>query len=237
MEITTSSINNFYNSNIGEIVCKETIKKLSEALIDQNLSKVCGLGYTSPYTKFFQELNHQSDIHEMVPDFLGGIIKFNSELKQEVVDEYALPVEPDTFDVIFLSHILELVENPEKIIEEAQRVLKPNGVLVSIVPRRSGLWTRYDNNPFGFGRSFSKKQISYLLDPYFYSERSYYYLFTPPWKHFINYKSSPFLEKIGPLTVPFLGGLKMEISKKIIYAKNLENKKKKQNIQRNFAPI
>jgi hypothetical protein len=47
---------------------------------------------------------------------------------------------------------------------------------------------------------------------------------------------SSFLEKIGPVTVPFLSGLKMEVSKKIIYAKP-NQRKKKSSLQRNLATI
>jgi ubiquinone/menaquinone biosynthesis C-methylase UbiE len=91
----------------------------------------------------------------MSPDFLGGIMKKNSSFKQEIVDEYCLPIEPSSIDIVVFSHILELVERPETVIEEAWSILKPNGLLISIVPRRAGLWSRYDNNPFGYGRSFS----------------------------------------------------------------------------------
>jgi|TARA_B110000093_G_scaffold175640_1_gene210205 SAM-dependent methyltransferase len=234
MEISASTIYDFYNSELGKIVKQETIKNLSEVTEGLHFNKVCGLGYTSPYMHFLKKNNPQSIFHEMFPDFLGAIIKDNFNFKQEAVDEYSLPIEPSTVDVIILSHILELVERPETVIEEAWRVLKPNGLLISIVPRRAGLWTRYDNNPFGFGRSFSKKQLRYLLDSLFYSENSCYYLYTPPWNNFFNYKLSFFLEKIGSITVPFLSGLKIEVSKKIFYAKS-NKRKKNSSLQRDLA--
>lgn len=236
MEISASTIHSFYNSELGKIVRQETINNLSDAMKGHHLSKVCGLGYTSPYMTFLKESHPQCIFQEMFPDFLGAIIKDNLDFKQEAVDEYFLPIEPSTVDVIILSHILELVERPETVIEEAWRVLKPNGLLISIIPRRAGVWTRYDNNPFGFGRSFSKKQLNYLLGSFFYLDSSYYYLYTPPWNNFFNYRLSSFLEKIGPVTVPFLSGLKMEVSKKIIYAKP-NQRKKKSSLQRNLATI
>lgn len=236
MEISASSIHGFYSSQLGKIVQQETIKKLSEALKGHYLSKVCGLGYTSPYLNYLKGVNPNSIFHEMFPDFLGAIIDENTGFKQEAVDEYYLPIEPSTIDVVILSHILELVEKPETVIEEAWRVLKPNGILISIVPRRAGSWTRYDNNPFGFGRSFSQKQLGYLTELFFYSENSYYYLYSPPWNNLLNYKLSSLVEKIGPLTFPFLSGLKMEVSKKIIYAKP-NQRKKKSSLQRNLAHI
>ncbi|MDB9776146.1 class I SAM-dependent methyltransferase [Alphaproteobacteria bacterium] len=236
MEISTSTIHDFYNSELGKIVKLETTNSLIHVINEHQATKICGLGYTYPYLEFLKESYPQALFHEMSPDFLGSTIKKNSGFKQEVVDEYFLPIEPSTIDIIMLSHILELVERPETVIEEAWRVLKPNGILISIVPRRAGLWTRYDNNPFGYGRSFSKKQLTYLLNQFFYLDGSSYYLYTPPWKNFVNYKLSSFVEKIGPITVPFLSGLKMQVSKKIVYVKS-NPKIKKSNLQRNLASI
>ena len=236
MEISASTIHNFYNSELGKIVMLETTNNLSKALNGHHATKICGLGYTHPYLDFLKSSYSQSSFYEMSPDFLGAIKEENSSFKQEVVDEYCLPIQPSTIDIIVLSHILELVEKPEKVVEEAWRVLKPNGVLISIVPRRAGLWTRYDNSPFGYGRSFSKNQLSYLLDSFFYSESSFYYLYTPPWKNFFNYRLSSFFEKLGPLTIPFLSGLKMQVSKKIVYVKN-NQEIKKSNLQKNLVTI
>ena len=236
MEISASTIHSFYNSELGKIVKLETANNLTHALNEHQARKICGLGYTYPYLEFLKESYSQAFFHEMSPDFLGGIMKKNSIFKQEIVDEYCLPIEPSSIDIVVFSHILELVERPETVIEEAWRILKPNGLLISIVPRRAGLWTRYDNNPFGYGRSFSKKQLTYLLNQFFYLDRSSYYLYTPPWKNFFNYKLSPFVEKIGPITVPFLSGLKMQVSKKIVYTKS-NAKIKKSNLQRNLATI
>jgi phosphatidylethanolamine/phosphatidyl-N-methylethanolamine N-methyltransferase len=33
----------------------------------------------------------------------------------------------ETFDYVILSHVIAVVENPEKLLEEVHRVLKPNG--------------------------------------------------------------------------------------------------------------
>ncbi|GIR65259.1 MAG: hypothetical protein CM15mP70_03660 [Pelagibacteraceae bacterium] len=64
------------------------------------------------------------------------------------------------------THLLEFVEKPLSSIEEIWRILKPNGYFIALVPRRSGLWTRYDNNPFGHGRSYSTTQFKRLIEDY-----------------------------------------------------------------------
>ena len=72
MEISASTIHSFYNSELGKIVRQETINNLSDAMEGHHLSKVCGLGYTSPYMAFLKESHPQCIFQEMFPDFLGA---------------------------------------------------------------------------------------------------------------------------------------------------------------------
>lgn len=236
MEINAAYIHAFYNSHLGKIVEKQTKNYLSKVFLNYKNDKIAGLGFTTPYISYFNTLCPNSSITEMYPDFLGGIIDENKPYKQKAVNEYFLPIEPATLDMIFFSHLLELVEKPQSVIEEAWRVLKPNGIIISITPRRAGIWTRYDNNPFGFGRSFSSKQLNQLLSPFFYTEKNFSYLYTPPWKNFFNIKLNNSWESIGSLIIPFWGGLKINISKKILYAKNSE-KSKKIRIKESYAAV
>ena len=46
---------------------------------------------------------------------------------------------------------------------EVWRVLTPGGRLLVVVPNRAGLWARMENTPFGYGRPFSRKQLSRLM--------------------------------------------------------------------------
>lgn len=48
----------------------------------------------------------------------------------EVADAYALPFHKESFDVITAMDFLEHVNEPEKIIEEISRVLKPGGIFI-----------------------------------------------------------------------------------------------------------
>ena len=109
MEISASTILDFYNSQLGKIVELETANNLLQAIDKHQAKKICGLGYTYPYLDFLKESYPQALFHEMSPDFLGSIKKENSRMKQEVVDEYCLPIGPSTIDIMVFSHILELV--------------------------------------------------------------------------------------------------------------------------------
>ena len=51
----------------------------------------------------------------------------------------------------------------EALLDEAHRVLAPQGRALIIVPNRTGLWSSRDATPFGFGRPYSRRQIEQLL--------------------------------------------------------------------------
>lgn len=50
------------------------------------------------------------------------------KVRYQVANAYDLPFENESFDVVCAMDILEHVENPQKVIEEASRVLKKNGM-------------------------------------------------------------------------------------------------------------
>ena len=52
-----------------------------------------------------------------------------------------LPFEEATFDVVVCSHVLEHLEHPERVVAEAQRVLRPGGIFIVGVPMHTG-WAR-----------------------------------------------------------------------------------------------
>ena len=53
------------------------------------------------------------------------------------LNKFPYPVKPNTFDMVYASHILEHLEDPAKVIEELHRVCKPNGKVIIKVPHAS----------------------------------------------------------------------------------------------------
>ncbi len=53
-----------------------------------------------------------------------------------------------TFVYIVLSHIIAVVDNPEKLLEEAHRVLKPNGKIFILNHFTPENWLRHVDNAF-----------------------------------------------------------------------------------------
>ena len=49
----------------------------------------------------------------------------------------ALPYADDTFDVVLMAHVLEHIGDPQAALAELYRVLKPGGIIITSITRRS----------------------------------------------------------------------------------------------------
>ncbi|YAL83350.1 class I SAM-dependent methyltransferase [Dermacoccaceae bacterium W4C1] len=58
----------------------------------------------------------------------------SDELDHRMPDEYTFPVGDAEFDIVATANVLEHVRRPWVWVQEAARVLKPGGLLVSVVP-------------------------------------------------------------------------------------------------------
>ena len=54
----------------------------------------------------------------------GGLVTW------DCVEAHALKYHDNSFDVLFMSHLLHHLDNPAAVIDECQRVLKPSGVIL-----------------------------------------------------------------------------------------------------------
>ena len=78
-----------------------------------------------------------------------------------------LPLSDAAFDVVLLSHVLEHVHAPIRLLMEANRVLAPGGKVLIGLPIEDSLYSRlrmnYYGGPEGHIYSFSRKNIAKLL--------------------------------------------------------------------------
>ena len=52
-------------------------------------------------------------------------------LRFEVADAMALPYDDDSFDVVLIANALHIVPDPEKVLDQIDRVLRPGGLLIA----------------------------------------------------------------------------------------------------------
>ncbi len=73
----------------------------------------------------------------LATDYSDGMIAeakkgvYPANLRFEVADAMALPYEENFFDAVLIANALYIVPDPEKVLSEIDRVLKPGGLLIA----------------------------------------------------------------------------------------------------------
>lgn len=80
-----------------------------------------------------------------------------------------LPFESNFFDVVLATEIIEHLDQPEKLIQEAKRVLKPSGCLILTTPAKQPGKLADKLHV----QEFSSEELKSLLKNYFYSAKLY----------------------------------------------------------------
>jgi SAM-dependent methyltransferase len=133
-------------------------------------------------------------------------------------EETQWPLATGSVDKLVLLHGLETSERPSQVLEEGARVLAPGGRVLFIVPARTGLWSRRDGTPFGFGRPYTAAQLDAQLRRHaFTPERSLSALFAPPSQGRFWLRTADTWETLGRRLSPWIGGgvLMVEASKQV----------------------
>ena len=65
----------------------------------------------------------------MLKEAQKGIVPSNLTFRQ--ADAKALPFSDDSFDIVIIANALHIIEEPEKVLAEIARVLKPDGILIA----------------------------------------------------------------------------------------------------------
>ena len=179
---------------------------------------VVGFGFAVPLLRPYLELSRR--VIGLMPAPQGVIAWPARAGNVSVLCEDAnWPLSTGFVDRLVVMHGLETTENPGALLEECHRVLGPGGRALFIVPNRTGLWSRRDGTPFGFGRPYSMSQLEAQLKRHgFTPERSIAALFAPPSQRRFWLRTSAFWERLGR-SVPWLaGGVLMVEASKQVYA-------------------
>jgi len=105
----------------------------------------CGSGYMTYQMAYDGAIAYGIDIIKMddyyIPENLRGKLTFIQ------TEGETMPFEENFFDIILVSEVITQVTEPQKMLAEIKRVLKPNGSVVIIQPLdRLGIRGDYENN-------------------------------------------------------------------------------------------
>lgn len=132
----------------------DTIKLISEVCKDLQGAHILDIGCGDrSYEKYIGLKNH----------YVGIDVEFSGRSDESKIPDYFydgenIPLKDDSVDVILFLEVLEHVTNPDRLLPEIRRVLKPKGLIIFSVPF---LWPLHEE-PFDY-RRFSAYGVERLF--------------------------------------------------------------------------
>ncbi len=218
MHLDVLDLRNFYyRTNLGRVAQRAIREQVLTIWPDAAGQNVAGFGFAVPLLRPYLK-----DAQRVVAVMPGqqGVMPWPAAMPNVSVlaQEVRWPLDAGSIDKLLVMHGFESSENPGSVLDEVMRVLGPDGRALFVVPNRSGLWSRSDRTPFGFGRPYSLTQLETQLKKHgFQPEAHRAALFGPPSQKRFWLKTSPVLEKIGRRASAFYAGgvLMVEVSKRV----------------------
>lgn len=206
----------FYDQPLGQLAHRRIGSRLSAIWPDAAGARLLGFGYATPYLTTY--LQSAERIAAFMPA-AQGVVNWPQGGKSAtvLVQEELLPLPDASFDKALVVHSLENTNNPLDLMREIWRVLAPGGRIVIIVPNRRGLWSRVETTPLGFGRPFSRGQLTTLLRECLFVPNTWATaLHVPPFSRNWLIRSAGAWDRVGArLGSAFAGVLLVEATKQL----------------------
>ncbi|GER07307.1 methyltransferase type 11 [Iodidimonas muriae] len=219
------ALRNFYDRPLGRATADILSQKIIGLWPDLSGQHVAGIGYTPP---FLDRLLQQSvaqgqsgpaSLVALMPA-AQGVVHWPGPRRNAtaLVDEQDLPLPDGAFDRVILVHALEVADPLRDLLREVWRILSPGGRMIAIVPRRRGLWSGFEQTPYGSGQPYSSQQLEATLAnhllPVCALQRA---LFLPPILPFSRGRGLALMERPGGVLMQGLAGVLMVEAEKQIY--------------------
>jgi SAM-dependent methyltransferase len=219
MSLDVVDLRNFYAQSLGTVARRFVGRGIRARWNDTRGQRVLGIGYATPYLGLFRE---EAERCLAFMPAAQGVVKWPSARPTLValVDELELPLGDSSMDRVLLVHALETSDDAASLLREAWRVLAAGGRLLAVIPNRRGLWARMDTTPFGYGRPYSRTQITHLLRETSFTPTSWgEALYLPPIARGWFLRSAVAWERTGAtLSAPFAGVHIVEAVKQVYRA-------------------
>ncbi|MEO1292150.1 MAG: methyltransferase domain-containing protein [Pseudomonadota bacterium] len=163
MHLDVVDLRNFYyGTALGALVQR----RLQSAMLDlwptARGETIAGYGFAAP---LLRPLRRDAARTVVLMPSAQGVLPWPREGPNcaTLVEQTNWPLQTGFLDRLVLAHGLETADRPDRLLEEAWRVLAPEGRLLILAPNRTGLWARRDATPFGVGRPYSFGQLDRQL--------------------------------------------------------------------------
>lgn len=207
----------YYRTRLGRVAQKAVRDQLLRIWPDAKGQTVVGFGFAVPLLRPY--LANARRVIGLMPG-QQGVMPWPAGMENVAVlsEETLWPLQTGSVDRLVLLHGLETSDHPGQVLAECDRVLGPGGRAIFIVPNRSGLWSRRDATPFGFGRPYTLSQLeAQVKSAGFVPERHVCALFAPPIETKFWMRTSDMLERFGQKMPDLRAGgvIMLEVSKQV----------------------
>lgn len=219
MHLDVLDLHNFYyRTQLGRVAQRSIRDKLRHIWPPMSGHTIAGFGFSLPLLRPY--LDQARRVIGLMPG-PQGVMPWPPGMNNVSVlcEETSWPLPTGLVDRLIMLHGLETSQQPSLVLDEAYRVLGPGGRVMFIVPNRSGLWSRRDITPFGFGQPYSLGQLEAQLKRHgFTPERATAALYSPPSSTRFWLRTADLWERIGSKAPWLVGGVLMVEASKQIYA-------------------
>ncbi len=234
MHLFVTELRDFYETPLGAVARRLIRRQIRNIWPDTKGQQIVGLGYAPPYLRTFLQ---RTAVCALMPAH-QGVTMWPPEgpYKAALIDESNLPLADSSVERVLMVHALEMSEHGHDMLQEAWRVLKPEGELLLIVPNRRGPWAGPESTPFGHGRPYSRAQLEKLLaETNFIPQKWHPALFMPPSHRSLLIRFAIAFERTGARLWPAFAGVHIVCAKKQVYSGLL--KEEKSRIPARLIPV
>lgn len=207
----------FYASPLGAVTRRVLRGQLRAMWPELAGREVLGLGHAGPYLRLWRR--RAARLVSASPATLGPIRPWPADGRcaAALVEEERLPFRDVSFDAVLLVHGLEASENVRRGLREAWRVLRPEGLLLAVVPNRRSIWAHLERTPFGHGHPYTPGQLERLLDRNLFEvTRREAALFVPPFRTRPLLRGVKAWEAAGRVLAPQFAGVTLIEARKSV---------------------
>lgn len=197
MWIDAEKLANFYHTPLGQGAQKYILKALSKLWPNTRHDVVVGYGYGAPFLDLFR--GEADRVMALMPAPQGAIVWPRGRKNATVlVEETLWPLEDNSVDKLLIAHALEFSDHGEELLQEAWRVLKPEGEILVLAPNRRGIWSHFTKSPFGYGTPYTGNQLFGILESAgFFPDKPHYCLYMLPARRRLIRQFAATFERIG----------------------------------------